>query len=185
MHPYHFTAPLHLKSLDAQGTGQIAGYASVFNITDNQGDIVAKGSFSESLQTMKNGPLPKMLWQHQVDTPIGKWNLLKEDDHGLYVEGTILLSLSKGREVFEMIKNKMVDGLSIGCHVIESQKGSNPSERILTKVDLLEISLVTFAANQQAKVLSIKGFKTYQQRLLEAIEHAKNILTSAPVATTH
>src|SRR5690606_33246116 len=93
-----------------------------------------------------------------------------------YVEGTILLSISKGRDVYEMVKNKMIDGLSIGCYIRESQKGERSGERILKKIDLVEISLVTFAANHQAKILSVKGWQIYRNQLMAAIQHAKAIL---------
>lgn len=175
MHTHTLTTPVLLKSIE--GTGRISGYASVFNYRDNHGDIVEKGSFAASLKAMnQTNTFPKMLWQHQSDTPIGRWDTMREDDHGLYVEGTLLLSLNKGRDVYEMIKNNMIDGLSIGCHVVESVKSHDRDARLLTKIDLLEVSLVTFAANQQAKILSVKSYHTYQQQLLNAIHYAKNIL---------
>jgi HK97 family phage prohead protease len=184
MSSQHFmTAPLRLKSFNIEDSGKIAGYASVFSITDNHGDIVEKGAFSKSLDHFqKTNSFPKMLWQHQAETPIGKWTLFKEDDYGLYVEGQLLLTLPKAQEVYEMIKNKMVDGLSIGCRIKESIKGEHANERILKQIDLLEISLVTFAANQAAKILSIKSFMSYQHELMEAIRRAKEVLSGPLLA---
>lgn len=180
----HFmTAPLRLKSFNSQGIGKISGYASVFSVTDSHGDRVEKGAFSHSLKHFeKTGELPKMLWQHQAETPIGAWTIFKEDDYGLYVEGELLLSLPKAKEVYDMIKNRMVDRLSIGCRVQESTKGEIVGERILKRVDLVEISLVTFAANQAAKILSVKSFISYQQQLMEAIYKAKAILAGPSLA---
>jgi HK97 family phage prohead protease len=175
-------APMQIKSFCPEDGGKISGYASVFSITDSQGDVIEKGAFKESLKTfITQDHLPKMLWQHQAETPIGKWTCIREDDYGLYVEGQLLLSLPKGREAYDMIKNKMVDGLSIGCRVVESIKGEKAGERLIKRVELVEISLVTFAANQCAKILSVKSLRTYQQELLAAMRRAKMILASPPV----
>ena len=58
---------LTLKSIDSSGT--FAGYASVFNVVDNQRDIIARGAFSHTLKG-RVGDI-KLLWQHQQDEPIG------------------------------------------------------------------------------------------------------------------
>lgn len=181
------TFPLHLK-LDPQEPkeGKISGYASVFNVRDGQGDVVCPGAFEKSLSEYRcKGSFPKMLWQHQPHTPIGRWTCLKEDDHGLYVEGEILLSLTKGREAYEMIKNHMIEGLSIGCQIVQSEKGSIAGEKALTEVRLVEISLVTFAANQEAKIHSVKGIDFYKDQILEALYRAKALLKEETMALSY
>ena len=147
----YVSSPLILKSL--QEEGRFCGYASVFNTVDTQGDRVLKGAFQKSLQ--KKSP-PKMLWQHDTKEPIGLWHTLKEDSNGLYVEGQLLLDLQKGREAYSLLKKGILDGLSIGCTIKNAEFSDHDGARELSEVDLLEISLVTFAANTDAKILEVK-----------------------------
>lgn len=161
------------KSSATQGI--ISGYASIFGELDTQGDRVAVGAFTKSLQAFqRNKRWPKMLWQHDPDHPIGQWTSLKEDERGLYVEGALLLEVQKGREAYTFLKQNIIDGLSIGYRVVEAQKNRETQERILVEVDLVEVSLVTFAASEQAKILSVKKDAETSQHLVERI----NALTS-------
>jgi hypothetical protein len=144
-----------LKSCDSEGT--FCGYASVFDTVDRHRDQVKRGAFEKSLSEWKaKGQWPKMLWQHDARSPIGVWLELREDPCGLWVKGRLLLDLVQGREAYTLLKEGIVDGLSIGYHVVESswQDGC----RVLEEVDLQEISLVTFSANMLARVTSVKDW---------------------------
>jgi HK97 family phage prohead protease len=144
---------LDIKSCEPDGT--FWGYASVFNNLDHHLEIVSKGAFAKSLlQWRELGRYPKMLWQHDPRVPIGRWIDVKEDDHGLFVKGQILLDIRQGREAYALLKAGIVDGLSIGFHLVKAQR--QDKARILQEIDLQEISLVTFAANAEAKVSSCK-----------------------------
>ena len=72
--------------------GKFNGYGSVWDVVDSYQEVVAKGAFTESLAELaaKGRPVP-VLWQHRSSEPIGAWSNLKEDDHGLFGEGQILL----------------------------------------------------------------------------------------------
>lgn len=149
------SAPLEIKEIDAE-TGVISGYASVFGEEDLGQDIVQRGAFSESLAKRgANGV--KMFWQHDPAAPVGKWTEIREDDRGLLVKGRLLLSVSKAREAYEMLKEGLIDGLSIGFNTVKSSADKARQVRLLEKVDLMEISLVTFPMLPSAKVFSVKG----------------------------
>ncbi len=129
----------------------IKGYASVFDIVDSHNDRVIRGAFREGLQ---NGHMPKLLWQHQDDQVIGAWTHIQEDDHGLYVEGRLIEDIQKAREAKALIAAGAIDGLSIGYYVKTAIKGKhNSSTRLLTAVDLIEVSLVTFPSNSASRVI--------------------------------
>jgi HK97 family phage prohead protease len=146
--------------------GILKGYASIFDIIDDQNDRVLKGAFRQSLLDAKvQGTMPKMLWQHDPKEPIGVWHRIEEDDKGLYVEGKLLLSLQRASEAFDLIKTGVLDSLSIGYRIVESFKGDK-GERLLNKVDLHEISVVTFPANAHAKLTSYKSSGPQDQKLL-------------------
>jgi len=138
----------------------IAGYASLFNIIDQQHDRIAKGAFTKTLRAWRlSGKMPKMLWQHDPKQPIGVWTRLVEDLQGLYVEGQLILGVPKAYEAALLIKEKALDGLSIGFRVIESVHSKYHKARILLDIDLIEISLVTFGANAKATISVMKDLQ--------------------------
>lgn len=140
-----------LKSCNEQGI--FCGYASVFGNTDLHQDIMMPGAFK---RTLDEEGMPKMFWQHDSALPIGIWEAVHEDHKGLFVKGRLLLDLKIAQEAYALMKSGVVDGLSIGYQTRMSQKKGNV--RLITDVDLHEISLVSFAANPLARVLSVKDF---------------------------
>lgn len=147
------------KNQDPQTIGLFQGYASIFDHIDTQNDRVVRGAFQKSLGHWKalKGK-PKMLWQHCEDQIIGVWHTVEEDSKGLFVEGKLLLEVAKAKEVYALLKEGALDGLSIGYQVKQSLKASSPNGvRLLTELDLLEISLVTFPANEQARISAVKN----------------------------
>jgi HK97 family phage prohead protease len=103
---------LQLKSMDEQG--YFSGYASVFNNVDQQNDLIMPGAFESCISVPKN---IKLLWQHMSEEPIGVIEELREDRYGLYIKARLLLDLAKGREVYTLLTNGAVNGLSIGYKI--------------------------------------------------------------------
>ena len=141
---------------ESDGTDfMIKGYASVFDHIDQHNDRVVRGAFTAALQKRTAaGHKPKFLWQHQEDQVIGVWHKLQEDAYGLYVEGSLINHVQKAREAHALLQAKAVDGLSIGYRIVKSMRGRAPGAvRLLTEIDLLEISLVTFPSNERSRIL--------------------------------
>lgn len=152
----NMTRALAIKSLAADGV--FCGYASVFNTLDHQNEIVAKGAFRRTLgKWRREDAAPAMLWMHDPSHPIGLWMEMREDDKGLAVQGKLALTTQKGREAYELLKMGAVTGLSIGYRVVLSRHDKARKARILTDVDLFEVSLVTFPANESARVGDVKA----------------------------
>jgi HK97 family phage prohead protease len=150
--------PLDAKAVS--DTGTIEGYASIFGNVDSYGEIVEPGAFAESLvKSQRTGRKIKMLYQHDPHQPIGVWDDLAEDGKGLWVKGRLLVSQSpKAAEVHGLLKEGALDGLSIGYRTIKSEpKPGKPGVTSLVKLDLLENSIVTFAANERARVEVVKS----------------------------
>jgi uncharacterized protein len=143
---------LSLKALDS--AGRFAGYASVFDVTDSQKDVVVRGAFRATLA----GRVPdiKLLWQHAQHEPIGVFERMFEDTHGLYVEGRLLLEVQRAKEAYALLKAGVVSGLSIGYSPIRYGFDEEKGVRILHEVELWEVSLVTFPANSAAGVTVVK-----------------------------
>jgi len=138
--------------------GRFEGYASVFNNTDLGNDVIKTGAFTKSLR--KRGVKGvKLLYQHKTDMPIGVFEEIKEDDHGLMVKGKLALKTQAGQEAYELLKMGALDAMSIGfrANPDEVSYDKRTNKRMIGEVDLMEISLVTFPMNPQAKVRSVKG----------------------------
>lgn len=131
---------------------QIEGYASLFGACDQGGDIVEAGAYAASLaQLSAKGRSVKMLWQHDPAQPIGIWDEVREDGKGLYVKGRLLTEVAKGREAAELIAAGAIDGLSIGYRTRKATKNKK-GQRLLTELELWEVSLVTFPMLPEARV---------------------------------
>ncbi len=136
---------------------QVEGYASFFGQPDKGGDVVVKGAYAASLKALAaNGGRIKMLWQHDPAQPIGIWDEVREDARGLYVKGRILNEVAKGREAAALIGAGAIDGLSIGYRTRRATK-NDKGQRLLSELELWEVSLVTFPMLPDARVVEAKG----------------------------
>ena len=131
---------------------EISGYASLFGKADQGGDVVGKGAYAKSLTSLSaRGNSVKMLWQHDPNQPIGVWDEVREDDTGLWVKGRILKDVEKGREAAALIEAGAIDGLSIGYRTVRAMK-NDAGGRLLSELELWEVSLVTFPMLPDARV---------------------------------
>lgn len=164
------TAPvLEIKSL--KETGEFEGYGSTFGgEPDSYGDVIAAGAYADSLKAHKSkGTMPKLFWQHNSDEPIGKWLEAKEDDHGLLMRGKLNMEVQRGREAHSLLKEGDIDGLSIGYHVKEYSVDTETGVWTLEKLDLIEVSVVSVGANENAVVQSVKAAKAAHE-LMERVK---------------
>lgn len=131
---------------------KISGYASLFHQSDLSGDEVRRGAFSASILALENGRLP-MLFGHETANPIGVWNRLIEDKTGLFVSGYIFGGTQQADRTARLIKEGAVSGLSIGYRTKRSLP--SPKGRILTELDLWEVSVVAFPMLRTARITQI------------------------------
>ena len=152
----HFDVGFEIKAVNADGT--VEGYGSVFGVRDNYDDVIAKGAFVKSLKDHKAaGTMPAMLWQHDADKPIGVWTEMVEDEKGLRIKGQLAMETVKGKEAHALLKMGALNGLSIGFMSKQWAYDREPEVRTLTEIDLWEVSLVTFPANEKARVTNVKS----------------------------
>lgn len=151
---------------DISDTGVIEGYGSVFDTRDSYDDVIKRGAYAVTLANHKAaGTMPAMLWQHDSNQPIGVWLEMEEDEKGLRVRGQLLLSTVRGREAYELLKMGAMNGLSIG---FMAKSWSYDKElRILTEIDLWELSVVTFPANTKATITGVKSGEALTTRTAE------------------
>ena len=142
--------PFEVKAED--DTRTIEGFASVFNNIDSYKDIVMPGAFAKSLAKR----IPVMLWQHNSEQPIGVWDDFMEQEKGLFIKGTILPT-QLGNDAYTLAKAKAIKGMSIGYSPIKWEFDEKKGVRLLKEVDLWEVSLVTFPANEKAQITRVKS----------------------------
>jgi hypothetical protein len=140
---------LELKSLNQEG--EFTGIASTYGgEPDQQNDIVDVGAFTRTLQSSKERPL---LYQHR--DPIDKVTLA-DSATGLLVTGKLLLAVQAAKDAYALLQAGIVKGLSIGFETLQATHDEK-GVRHLKEVKLWEVSLVTFAANQNAMVTAVKS----------------------------
>lgn len=144
---------LDFKEADADGSFE--GYASLFNREDLGRDVVLPGAFRESL-AVRGARGIKLLFQHDANQPIGVWTVLEEDARGLYAQGRLMRDVGRAREVMALMRAGALDGLSIGFKTVKARRDRATGVRRLEKIDLWEISIVTFPLLPEARITSTK-----------------------------
>ena len=135
----------------AEGDGMtFTGYASVFNSpSEDLGgfvEYVAPGAFKRSLQSRNE---VKLLWNHDSGEPLaslrGGTMQLVEDSVGLKVTAK-LPNTTRGRDIAELLRTKVIDSMSFGFNVIKDSWSRDGQTRTLESVRLFETSIVSFPA---------------------------------------
>lgn len=126
------------------------GYASVFNSSSEDlggfREFVAPGAFKRSLQARNE---IKLLWNHDTSEPLASLRNgsleLTEDRYGLKVKAR-LPKTTRGKDVAELLRSKVIDSMSFGFNVIKDSWSEGGSVRTLESVRLSEVSIVTYPA---------------------------------------
>lgn len=143
-----------LESAD-ESTGEFSGYAAVFGNLDSGGDVIEKGAFTRTIA--EDFARIKILSQHNsYDLPIGKPLELREDENGLYIRGKIS-DTQTGRDIRTLLKEGVLAELSIGYDAVAFDYDSETGIRHLKEIKLWEVSIVTWAMNDQAKIDDVKS----------------------------
>lgn len=116
---------------------KIEGYALLFNVRDCGRDVVLPGACK--------GPERKrpMLFEHDPGTVCGRWEIIRQDQRGLFCSGLVELDW-----VEQLINSGALDGLSIGFRVTRGFRCRESGVRYIEQLDLWEISLVSFPMQQ-------------------------------------
>ncbi len=162
-----------IKSIN--NLGKFSGYASIFNVKDSYNDIILPYAFKKTLLDKNYKKDIKMLWQHKQEEPIGYFEVVREDSLGLYVEGQIMLDLKQGLEAYNLIKSGAVNGLSIGYMVKDCEYENSSNIRKIKEVDLFEISVVTFPANEYSNITYCKN-NNLEKLFLKKLDYLSGIL---------
>lgn len=190
-------------TFDEAGGGEdhhFSGYANVFNIKDEVGEVVQNGAFKRSLDH-RGGKVP-FIDGHKFDTRLGIV-FLREDARGLRVErGVINTEKQVGKEALSDLRffrdHDMPMEMSIGFKRVQSDREGSVIKT--SEAKLYEVSLITpgFAANRESMVDGVKAYREekiaeLEQRIADLgckMEQLASILTKMapadePPATLH
>jgi len=135
-------------AIPIDGDGRFAGYASLFNRLDSGGDMVMPGAFARSLARRRDRI--RLLFQHDPKEPVGTWETIAEDAHGLFVTGRLVPGVPRADALRRLIGQGALDGLSIGFRTVRATREGG--QRKLWQIDLFEISIVTFPMMEDARI---------------------------------
>lgn len=163
---------IEFRTTALESDGTFMGYASVFDgRPDSYGDVVLAGAFADTLsQHAAAGTSPAMLWAHDPASPIGAWKALTEDEHGLRAHGKLTLAVPRAREALALLKDGGISGLSVGFVVPPDGARREGGTRVLSQLDLHEISLTPLPARANARVMEVRSF-TDPRELERELEH--------------
>lgn len=166
----HLKIDAEFKFSASAQDGSFEGYGAIFGNVDSYGDVIEKGAFRDSLRAWQDkNKFPPMLLQHgggmfggtaEDLLPVGKYTSMEENSKGLKVQGQLFaLGTEKGQYLYEGLKSGALDGLSIGYVPKKFVMGTKPGEprRKLQEIDLRELSIVTFPANDRATISGVKA----------------------------
>jgi HK97 family phage prohead protease len=141
--------------------GIIEGYASTWD-TDLGNDQILKGAFLETIKEYEDGErnVPAK-YMHDPLEIIGGLPpaSMYEDDEGLFVSMQVNFKVARGRECYELVKQRVLKRFSIGYYAVNVTYDSGV--RIIPTIKLVEISLVDHPMNLGAVVTGVKGFTEY------------------------
>jgi HK97 family phage prohead protease len=159
-------------SLTVTEKGEISGIAWPHGEgRDQYGDAITKGAFNIAVDDLP------MLFGHDPEDLIGLWEEVKETDAGLEVKGKLFIeNHPRAKAVRSLITSGLIGGLSIGYRT-KAFTGTPGKNRIISALDLLEVSIVRNPMHPRARITGVKSANA-ALKLAEAIHQAAKAIRS-------
>lgn len=157
-----YSLPIELKALGEDG--KFSGYAATYDL-DLGDDVITKQALEGWLNGGSADKKMTVLWQHEMDKPIGVTTKMMVDERGLYVEGQLTLGVRLADEARLLSKAGALKGMSIGFRVRDREYRED-GVRVIKEIDIIEYSFVTLPMNPKAV---INGVKSTDQPLVEIL----------------
>lgn len=144
------------KDLDTK-SGIVTGYFANFGSKDSDGDRILKGAFTKTIN--ENGPNGTQLIKHLLDhdkyKAVGKLQMLKEDEIGLYYESKAGRHTT-GQDFLLMAEDGIINQHSFGFRIIKEAQKADANE--IYEVAMYEGSSIQFlGANRNTPVTGVKS----------------------------
>lgn len=151
-----------------ENSRRVSGYLSSFGTKDSDKDVIVRGAFSKSIKERGvSSTAPNkiaFLWQHEMKEPLGKFEVLQEDEKGLYFEATIS-EFELGDRVLAQYKDGTLNQHSIGFKYLPDKIEylSDEDTFVIKEVNLFEGSVVTLGANPNTPFTGMKELTEKEQ----------------------
>ena len=153
---------LHIKGFLTRKDNEIIGIGST-EAADRDGEIIKQEGWD--MENFNQNPV--LLAHHNYhEFPIGKITEIIVEEGKLMFKAIFSEATQEAREAYQLVKEGILNAFSVGF----IPKEYDPKDRsIITKAELLEISMVTVPANPQAIVLakSFDGNKLAEKLIAE------------------
>lgn len=166
---------IHVRAeVKALLSGEISGYAGVFDNVDLLGDILKKGCFADSLtRWASRGTFPRLRWTHGES--IGHTLAIAEDDHGLTCSGRIWIDDDDIAALYQsqVLPNLATIGMSFAFIVVEATVADDV--RTIIRLELQDDITLSFnPVNTRTGLTEAKGLL-----LPTSVRRAEGILRDA------
>lgn len=190
--------PVEIKAMaeaDGLEKGTVRMLVSVFGNVDSYGDMVTPGAFTESLAAWmgKGDPIP-FVWSHQWGDPfaiLGEVTKAVETEAGLEVEAKIDLDSGMGKQVYGLLKKRLVTQASFAYDIDEAEwveheapDGGKYGVYELRKLSLLEVGPCLLGANRETELLEVKA-RELADRIKAGRPLSDNVLQSLAKAHSY
>lgn len=165
-----------IKDVDLK-TRTVTGYFASFLTLDSDGDRFDPGAFDETVAEW--GPNAdhqriKHLYQHDVRGLLGKPDVLKADEKGLYFE-TPIINTQLGTDVLKMYQADLLEH-SVGF-VRMGEELLDDDSYLITKAKLFEGSAVTWGANPDTPFEGFKSIDSFTNYIQQKVSALRSLLS--------
>jgi len=168
-----------VKELDDE-VGVFKGYLSTYENEDRTGDVIIKGAFDESI---KNNSVVPMCFNHDRNKVLGKMEL-SSDEKGLLVKGMFNLNDPLAQNIYDLLKMGALNSTSIGM-AVKDYEPIDPKRPFgawtIKSAEVLEGSIVTVPANEQAKIEEVKALSEEERVELNTLRSEKRVAKVANI----
>lgn len=158
----------------------VAGYAIVWGQKNMFGEIMLKGCCAKSIADRGPNSSAKYkvthFWQHDPRDPLALFDILKEDDYGLYFRTKPLDQVINADRELIQLRSGTLNQFSIGFDYVwdKIEYDETNDALVLKEIDLFEISVVTIGADSETFAIRSK------ENILFLLDETESFIISLP-----
>lgn len=159
------TLTKHLSNVTVKDAaeGTVSAVFSVFGNVDSDGDVLVKGAFTSGANVVLSA-YGHGSWDGAL--PVGKGTIRETATEAVF-EGKFFMDTTGGRDTFETVRQLSEAGLQEWSYSLENVVAhagevDGRSVRMITKVDVKEVSPVLRGANPLTRTLAVKDRNVVQ-----------------------
>lgn len=152
--------PFETKGETSEDDGIIVSGRASSNATDRSGDIIVSDAWKKkgALDNFLKNPV--ILAFHDMSKPIGKAIEHSVDDEGLNIKAKIS---SAAGSIIQLIKEGILSAFSVGFIIKDADFDTKSGVFLIKDLELLEVSVVSIPANQNALFNIEKSFSSSEE----------------------